>query len=242
MTERSSDDRFSVISDNLKRINENIASALQRSGRKDTVRLMGVTKTVDPDIVSFSVRQGVRLLGENRVQEFLDKRDRYEGDPEMHFIGSLQTNKVKYIIDKVSMIHSANSEKLIAEINKRAEASGLTMDILIEVNIGCEESKSGIMPDMLDDLIYRTAELKNVRLRGLMAIPPVNVDGSSEVYFDRMNRLFSDLKDKTAGDGRFLIDTLSMGMSGDYEAAIMHGSTIVRIGSVLYGYRNYSKQ
>ena len=241
MTERSSDDRFSVISDNLKRINENISEAMAAAGRKDTVRLMGVTKTVDPEIVNFSVRQGVTLLGENRVQEFLDKRDRYEGDPEVHFIGSLQTNKVKYIIDKVSMIHSANSEKLIAEINKRAQAAGLRMDILIEVNIGCEESKSGIMPDMAEELAYRTAGLDNVRLRGFMAIPPVNVDGSSEIYFDRMHRLFSDLKDKTKDDSRFRIDTLSMGMSGDYEAAIKHGSTIVRIGSVLYGYRNYSK-
>lgn len=241
MTERSSDDRFSVISDNLKRINENIAAAMSEAGRSDTVRLMGVTKTVDPDIVSYSVKQGVKLLGENRVQEYLDKRDRYEGDPEVHFIGSLQTNKVKYIIDKVSMIHSANSEKLINEINKRAEAANLTMDVLIEVNIGCEESKSGIMPDMVEELAFKTAELKNVRLRGFMAIPPVDVNGSSEVYFDKMQRLFSDIRDKTKNDGRFLIDTLSMGMSGDYQAAIKHGSTIVRIGSVLYGYRNYSK-
>jgi pyridoxal phosphate enzyme (YggS family) len=241
MTERSSDDRFSLVADNIKRINENIQNALLKAGRTDTVRLMGVTKTVDPEIVSFSVKNGVTLLGENRVQEFLDKRDRYEGDPEVHFIGGLQTNKVKYIIDKVKMIHSADSEKLINEIDHRAKNAGLTMDILIEVNIGGEESKSGIAPEMLDELAYKTAELGNVRLRGLMAIPPVDVDGSSAVYFDRMQKLFSGLKEKTAGDGRFMIDTLSMGMSGDYEEAILHGSNIVRIGSVLYGYRNYTK-
>ena len=97
------------------------------------------------------------------------------------------------------------------------------------------------MPEALDELAYRTAEMSNVRLRGLMAIPPVDVNGSSERYFAAMQKLFSDLKDKTSGDGRFLIDTLSMGMSGDYESAIMHGSTVVRIGSVLYGYRDYSK-
>lgn len=240
MKERSSD-KLSAVADNIKRINENIENAKAKAGRTDTVRLMGVTKTVDPEIVSFSVAQGVTLLGENRVQEFLEKRDRYEGDPEIHFIGGLQTNKVKYIIDKVSMIHSANSERLIDEIDKRAAKAGLTMDILIEVNIGGEESKSGIVPEALDELAYKTAELSNVRLRGLMAIPPVDVDGSSERYFAAMQRLFSDLKDKTSGDGRFMIDTLSMGMSGDYESAVMHGSTIVRIGSVLYGYRDYTK-
>ncbi len=233
-------DKFSVVADNIKRINENIGNAMLKAGRNDTVRLMGVTKTVDPAIVSFSVGKGVKLLGENRVQEFLDKRDRYEGDPEIHFIGGLQTNKVKYIIDKVSMIHSANSGHLIDEINKRAAGAGLVMDILIEVNIGREESKSGIMPEKLDELVYKTAELQNVRLRGLMAIPPVDVNGSSEKYFAEMERLFSDLKDKTKNDERFLTDTLSMGMSSDYEQAIMHGSTIVRIGSVLYGYRSYT--
>lgn len=240
MKEKSSD-KLSAVADNIKRINENIAEAMTKAGRTDTVRLMGVTKTVDPEIVSFSVSQGVTLLGENRVQEFLEKRDRYEGDPEIHFIGGLQTNKVKYIIDKVSMIHSADSAHLIEEIDRRAGKAGLKMDVLIEVNIGGEESKSGIVPEALDELAYRTAELPNVRLRGLMAIPPVDVDGSSERYFAAMHRLFADLKDKTSGDGRFLIDTLSMGMSGDYATAIMHGSTIVRIGSVLYGYRDYTK-
>ena len=239
MTERSSDSKLSVIAGNIKRIEENIEKAKLAAGRTDAVRLMGVTKTVDPEIVSFSVRNGVTLLGENRVQEFLDKRDKYEGQPEVHFIGGLQTNKVKYIIDKVKMIHSANSEKLIAEIDKRAANAGITMDILIEVNIGEEESKSGVMPAMLDELTARTAEFGNVRLRGLMAIPPVDVNGSSEKYFEKMYRLFTDLQSRTSGDSRYMIDTLSMGMSGDYEAAIRHGSTLVRIGSGLYGQRIY---
>ncbi len=239
MTAGSSDNVLSAVSDNLKRIRENIAEAKFKAGRTDEVRLMGVTKTVDPEIVSFSVKEGVTLLGENRVQEFLDKRDRYEGSPEIHFIGGLQTNKVKYIIDKVSMIHSADSEKLIREIDRRAVNAGLRMDILIEVNIGGEESKSGVMPEALDELAYMAAEMSGVRLRGLMAIPPIDVNGSSEIYFAKMQRLFSDLKDRTSGDDRFAVDTLSMGMSGDYETAILHGSTIVRIGSVLYGKRIY---
>ncbi len=239
MTAGSSDNVLSAVADNLKRIRENIENAKLKAGRTDEVRLMGVTKTVDPEIVNFTVRNGVTLLGENRVQEFLDKRDRYEGDPEIHFIGGLQTNKVKYIIDKVSMIHSADSEKLIRETDRRAVNAGLRMDILIEVNIGAEESKSGIMPEQLDELAYMAAEMNGVRLRGLMAIPPIDTDGSSERYFAQMQRLFADLRDKTAGDGRFAVDTLSMGMSGDYETAIRHGSTIVRIGSALYGKRIY---
>ena len=239
MTEGSSDSRLSVIADNIKRITENVEKAKLAAGRNDTVRIMGVTKTVDPEIVSFSVKNGIKLLGENRVQEFLDKRDRYEGDPEVHFIGGLQTNKVKYIIDKVKMIHSADSDKLISEIDKRAANAGLIMDILIEVNIGAEESKSGVMPDMLDELIAKTAAYEHIRLRGLMAIPPVDVNGSSEKYFEKMYRLFIDLRARTSSDDRYMIDTLSMGMSGDYEAAIRHGSNLVRIGSVLYGNRIY---
>ena len=239
MTEGSSDSRLSVIADNIKRITENVEKAKLAAGRNDTVCIMGVTKTVDPEIVSFSVKNGIKLLGENRVQEFLDKRDRYEGDPEVHFIGGLQTNKVKYIIDKVKMIHSADSDKLISEIDKRAANAGLIMDILIEVNIGAEESKSGVMPDMLDELIAKTAAYEHIRLRGLMAIPPVDVNGSSEKYFEKMYRLFIDLRARTSSDDRYMIDTLSMGMSGDYEAAIRHGSNLVRIGSVLYGNRIY---
>ncbi|MCR4779769.1 MAG: YggS family pyridoxal phosphate-dependent enzyme [Ruminiclostridium sp.] len=239
MTEGSSDSRLSVIADNIKRIEENIEKAKLDASRSDTVRLMGVTKTVDPEIVSFSVRNGVKLLGENRVQEFLDKRDRYEGSPEIHFIGGLQTNKVKYIIDKVKMIHSADSEKLIREIAHRAGNAQLTMDILIEVNIGGEESKSGVKPEALDELADMVGEFPDVRLRGLMAIPPVDVNGSSEKYFERMQRLFGDLRDRKNGVPGYLIDTLSMGMSGDYEAAVRHGSTIVRVGSALYGQRIY---
>ena len=113
------------------------------------------------------------------------------------------------------------------------------MDILIEVNIGGEESKSGIAPETLNELAYKTAELENVRLRGLMAIPPVDVDGSSERYFAKMQKLFSDLRSETANDSRFMIDTLSMGMSGDFEVAIEEGATIVRVGSSIFGPRNY---
>lgn len=239
MTERSSDSRFSAVADNIRCIRENIAAAADKAHRSiDSVRLMGVTKTVEPELVNFSVENGVTLLGENRVQEFLGKRDSYRGDPEIHFIGGLQTNKVKYIIGKVSMIHSADSEHLINEIGRRAAAADITADILIEINIGGEDSKSGISPDMAEELAYKAAETKGIRLRGFMTIPPPN-PGNSEMYFAKMQRLYEDLKDKTQNDSRFLIDTLSMGMSDDYEKAIEFGSTIVRIGTAMYGGRIY---
>lgn len=239
MTERLSDERFAEVSESYKRISERVATAKARAGRTDEIRIMGVTKTVSPELINHSVGLGVKLLGENRVQEFMDKRDSYDKSAEVHFIGGLQTNKVKYIIDKVSMIHSVDSIRLASEIGKRAVGCGRIMDILVEINIGGEESKSGISPAELDSFIYETAELGGVRIRGLMTIPPVDINGSSERYFAEMQELFSGMKAKASGDSRFLFDTLSMGMSGDFETAIKYGSNIVRIGSLLYGYRKY---
>lgn len=239
MTERLSDERFAEVSESYKRISERVETARLKAGRTDEIRIMGVTKTVSPELINHSVGLGVKLLGENRVQEFMDKRDSYDKSAEVHFIGRLQTNKVKYIIDKVSMIHSVDSIRLASEISKRAEGCGRIMDILVEINIGGEESKSGISPEQLESFIGETAELGGIRIRGLMTIPPVDIDGSSERYFAEMQELFSGIKAKTSGDSRFLFDTLSMGMSGDFETAIKYGSNIVRIGSLLYGYRKY---
>ena len=239
MTEKLSDERLSELDESYKRISERIENARLKAGRTDEVKLMGVTKTVAPELINRSVELGIRLLGENRVQEFLDKHESYDKRAEVHFIGALQSNKVKYIIDKVSMIHSVDSIKLASEIDKRAKAHGLTMDILVEINIGGEETKSGISPEGLKAFIDEAKELGGIRIRGLMTIPPVNIDGSSERYFAKMQEMFESLKSETGGDSRFLVDTLSMGMSGDYETAIKYGSNIVRIGSLLYGYRKY---
>ncbi len=239
MTEKLSDERFTAVSESYKRISERVEAAKVKAGRTDEVRLMGVTKTVSPELINHSINLGIRLLGENRVQEFMDKRESYDKSAEVHFIGGLQTNKVKYIIDKVSMIHSVDSIRLASEISKRASGCGRIMDILVEINIGGEESKSGISPEELDGFISEAAELEGIRIRGLMTIPPVDINGSSERYFARMQELFSGIKSKTAGDSRFQLDTLSMGMSGDFETAIKYGSNIVRIGSLLYGYRKY---
>lgn len=222
---------FDDIRESYARICENIEKAKTASGRTDKVRLMAVTKTVAPERINYAVGLGIDLLGENRVQEFMDKREQYL-PAEVHFIGGLQTNKVKYIIDKVSMIHSVDSLHLAEEISRRAGQHGLVMDILAEINIGGEETKGGITPESAPEFCAQLRELPNIRLRGLMTIPP---PGCGENAFAAMQRLFSDIQSEQQGT----FDTLSMGMSGDYETAVKHGSTIVRIGSGLFGYRNY---
>ena len=221
---------FEDIRRNYLGICENIA----RSGRD--VRIMAVTKTVSPERINYAIGLGISLLGENRVQEYLDKRESYK-PAEVHFIGGLQTNKVKYIIDKVSMIHSVDSLRLAEEIDRRAAQHGIVMDILTEINIGEEQTKGGITADSAEEFCARVAELPNIRLRGLMTIPPA---GCSESVFADMQELFERLKvENSHNRENAAFDTLSMGMSGDYEAAIKYGATIVRIGSGLFGYRKY---
>lgn len=226
---------FSDIENNFRFIIESLEEAMDKCGRKDAVRFMAVTKTVPCEKINFAEKLGINLLGENRVQEFLEKHDKYSPSSEIHFIGGLQNNKVKYIIDKVAMIHSVDSEKLAQEINRRAAAHGLVMDILMEINIGGEESKGGLAPNAFIETAKAVSEMENVRIRGLMTIPPV---GGDEKYFAMMQELFEESKQKYP----FLsgMDTLSMGMSGDYLAAVKYGSTIVRIGSGLFGYRRYN--
>ena len=223
------------IRENYLRIRENIESAKAAAHRSDEVRVMAVTKTVDPGRINLAVGLGIDLLGENRVQEFLGKREAY-APAEIHFIGGLQTNKVKYIIDKVSMIHSVDSLRLAEEINRRAEACGIIMDILAEINIGEEESKGGVFAQDASELCAGLAELKNVRLRGLMTIPP---PGCSESVFARMQELFESLRSTAQETENARFDVLSMGMSEDYETAVKFGATIVRIGSGLFGRRKY---
>ncbi len=222
------------IRENYLRICENIENAKAKANRSDSVRLMAVTKTVPVERVNFAISLGIDLLGENRVQEFMDKREGYS-QAEVHFIGGLQTNKVKYIIDKVSMIHSVDSFHLAEEISRRAVASGRIMDILTEINIGEEQTKGGITAEEAKDFCGKVAELEGVRLRGLMTIPP---PGCDECVFAKMQELFETLKSSENIDKQ-RFDVLSMGMSGDYQKAIKYGATIVRIGSGLFGQRKY---
>lgn len=236
MTEKTSN--IAVI-ENLKIIRNNIAVAAEKSGRKESdIRLMAVTKTVAPELVNIAIENGVDLLGENRVQEYLDKKDSYNSGCEVQFIGHLQTNKVKYIIDKVSMIQSVDSVKLATEISKNAVKNNLIMDILVEINIGQEVSKSGTSPQEALELVDEISKLDGIKVRGIMSIPPIcEKKADSLRYFSSLRQIFVDISAKNIDN--VYMDYLSMGMSQDYEAAIEMGANIVRIGSALFGQRQY---
>jgi len=237
MTEKTSD---LVVLENLKVIRDKVAAAAEKSGRKPgDVRIMAVTKTVAPELVNVAINNGINLLGENRVQEYLDKKDSYVPNTETHFIGHLQTNKVKYIIDKVSMIQSVDSIKLAKEISKNALKNNLTMDVLVEINIGDEESKSGIEAEKAEELIREIAQLEAIRVKGIMSIPPICDNKEQSLnYFSRLRQIFVDISAKNIDN--VYMEYLSMGMSQDFEAAIEMGANIVRIGSALFGQRQYN--
>lgn len=228
-------DDFKYIDENLKRIRFNIAESTEKYRKSgDEIRLMAVTKTVSAEAVNHAVSLGIDLLGENRVQEYQSKKEFYDKSAEVQFIGHLQTNKVKYIIGSVSMIQSVGSVKLASEINRLAEINGKVMDILCEVNIGGEESKSGVSPDKLEELLVNIAPMQNIRVKGLMTIPPPS---ESDVFLAKMQELFLKTKEKNISG--ISMDVLSMGMTHDYAEAIKYGSTLVRIGTGLFGARIY---
>ena len=228
------------IAENVKQVKENMAAAARRCGREpDGILLCAATKMNDASRVREAIAAGVDVCGENRVQELTEKLEQgaYSGCP-LHFIGHLQKNKVKYIVGKVSLIHSADSLELIGVIDKRAAALGVTQDILLEVNIGGEEAKSGFAPDKLGEVLPRMADFRAVRVRGLMAIPPIceNME-ENRPYFRTMKQLFVDIGAKKYDN--VTMDFLSMGMSADYEAAIEEGANIVRVGTGIFGARDY---
>ena len=226
----------------IQEIKDKISGAALASGRQPSeILLLAVSKTVEPSRMEEAMREGVTLFGENYVQELLSKYDSlHEKGARFHFIGHLQTNKVKYIIDKVEMIHSVDSKKLADEISKQAKKHGITVDVLIEVNVAGEASKSGIAPEMVPELAEHIDSLSNVRLRGLMCIPPFDAEGKRlEGYFKQVNQLFVDMKDKKTDNNDICF--LSMGMSSDFEQAIACGSNMVRVGTAIFGARNYNK-
>ncbi len=228
------------IAQRLSEVEKRIESAAQKSGRKRSdILLVAVTKTHPPEMINAAIAAGVTDIGENKPQEV---RDKYNAvDPvNWHLIGHLQTNKVKYVIDKCCMIHSVDSVKLMDEIDARARACGKVMDILIQVNISGEESKSGIAPEELDFVLKYAANTPNLKVRGLMTIAPNTGESDiNKLHFNNMHKLFSDTKMKTYDN--VSMDYLSMGMSGDFEDAIECGANIVRIGSAIFGKRDYSK-
>ena len=205
------------------------------------VKLIAVTKTVPVEVINDAISCGVTAIGENKVQELLSKYESLDKENlEIHLIGKLQTNKVKYIIDKVDLIHSVDNLKLANTIDKHASLCGKVQDILVQVNISREDSKGGVLPEELFDFVCQLSDLANIRVRGLMCIPSVEVvKGENARYFLDMKKMLVDINDKKLDN--INMDILSMGMSGDYKTAIECGSTMVRIGTKIFGKRNYTE-
>lgn len=231
--------RFADIEYNLDVIRNRISEAAIKSGRNpEDVTLMAVTKTVDPIFINHAIEYGINLIGENKVQEFLSKEDylHMEGC-KAHLIGHLQTNKVKQIVGKVDMIQSVDSIKLAKEIEKQSVNKGVITNCLVEVNIGDEDSKTGLELSMLEDTVYQISEMKNIRIKGLMTIPPLCEEKELNRYFSKMHQMFVDISSKKIDN--VSMEILSMGMSSDYESAILNGSNLVRVGTSIFGQRIY---
>lgn len=236
MTEKSSIDIFD---ENYGIICENIANAALKVNKspKDII-LLAATKTVSAEVINHAIDAGVNYIGENRVQEFLSKESMLSGNAHRHFIGHLQSNKIKDIVGKVEMIQSVHSVQTASAIAKASLTASVTTDILLEVNIGREENKSGFLKEELDEAIEIISKIEGVKLKGLMAIPPI-CEKNTEIipFFEEMYKLFIDNRDKKIDN--VSMDCLSMGMSSDYAEAIMCGSNLVRVGTALFGRRNY---
>ncbi len=230
------------IRENIDAVNKIKQEAAVKSGRKpEDVLLCAVTKTRTADEINEAVDAGITDIGENKVQEIIDKFDKVK-PVRWHMIGHLQTNKVKYIIDKVSMIHSVDSMHLAEEINKRAIQHGITMDILIQVNSAQEESKFGIATDQTEDMIREILDkCSNLRLRGLMCIAPFAENPDDvRTYFAQVKELYDEYG--SIEHEHLDFKYLSMGMSHDYEVAISEGSNLIRVGTAIFGERNYNKK
>ena len=228
------------ISENIAAIRQQIALAAERSGRTAAdITLVGASKMNDAAACREAIAAGIDALGENRVQEMTQKlaEDAYAGAP-LHFIGHLQRNKVKQVVGKAALIQSVGSEELLREIDRQAEKLGLVQDILLEVNIGREEAKSGFDPDAVTAAAEAALSLPHVRVRGLMTIPPADADRDATMrYFQEVQALYVDINTKLFHNE---LKCLSMGMSGDYMDAIRCGATMVRVGTAIFGARNYN--
>lgn len=240
MEKLSTDPRFQQITDHYRRIQAEIAAAAEHSGRQASdIRFMAVTKTVEPVYINHALSLGIDLIGENKVQEFLGKREYLNLENcEKHLIGHLQTNKVRQIVGEVDMIESVDSLRLAQEISRQSVKRGLTTQVLLELNIGGEGSKTGMEPAALEETACAIAQMPGIQIRGLMAIPPIcEEDAVLRGFFSNMHRLFIDMRAKKIDN--ISMDILSMGMSGDYIQAIEEGANLVRIGSALFGARVY---
>lgn len=227
------------IAENIARVRANIAAAAEEAGRNvSEITLVGASKMNDADACRQAIAAGIDVLGENREQEMTKKlaEHAYDGAP-LHFIGHLQRNKVKNVVGKVAMIESVGSLELLSAIDKQAEKLGIVQDILLEVNIGGEEAKSGFAPAELTGAAEAALQMAHIRVRGLMTIPPADSDRETNMrYFQEVRALFVDINEKMFHNK---LKCLSMGMSGDFEDAIRSGATMVRVGTAIFGARHY---
>lgn len=216
--------------DELKRNIETVLNRVDKAAKAvgHAVTVVAATKTVEPKFINAAIGSGIKDVGENRVQEYIGKRDSVTG-AKWHFIGTLQSNKAKYLVGSVALIQSVNSASLAAEIDRLACRRGVVQDVLIEINVGGEKSKTGALLEFADELIEYARSLKNLSVRGIMAVPPKDCD-------DAVYRAAYGVYERNKTDG---FDILSMGMSGDYERAIAFGSNMVRPGTALFGARNF---
>lgn len=234
------DARKADIEYNLDVINEKIAESAIKSGRtRDDVQLMAVTKTVDPIFINFALDYGVNMIGENRVQEMLRKKPLLHlQNVQKHLIGHLQTNKAGQIVGEVDMIQSVDSLKIAKEIAKQSIKKNIVTDVLLEINVGDEESKTGFSVSEFYENLYEISEIGGICIKGLMTIPPICEKNTILCkYFENIYNIYVDIKKKKLDN--IGMNILSMGMSGDYEQAILNGSNLVRIGSSIFGPRIY---
>lgn len=228
------------IASNIEKVRENIKNSCENSGRDlSEVKLIAVSKTKPLPDLEEAYAAGCRDFGENKVQEIMDKYDHMPSDVRWHMIGHLQTNKVKYIVDKVYMIHSVDSLKLAEVISKEAIKKNVTVKILVEVNVAGEETKFGGSIEATYELIDNISKLPNIELCGLMTIAPYTVDAeTNRQYFVDLKQLYIDVNNKKQDNVNMY--ELSMGMTGDYQVAIEEGATMVRVGTGIFGERNYN--
>ena len=248
-----------IMEEKLEQIRQTIAEAALRRGRNpDDIRIVGVTKTVSPEQIASAIRAGIEILGGNYIQETLDKMEtlsvmNLEPPVSWHFIGRLQSNKAKFAARYFDLIHSVHNEKLAVEIDRQAARHNKVQDVLIQVNTGGESSKTGISAQKAPELVRRTASLRNIRVRGLMTMPPFfdepeRVRPFFRMLYDLKRRIEDEVltqnsptetafADGSAGDSGAAMDQLSMGMTGDYETAVEEGATLVRIGTAIFGER-----
>ena len=238
--EKSLSERMRIFDENYPRVLEEIARAAEQAGRRpEEITLLAATKTVPLEVINHAIDRGLSCMGENRVQELLDKYDGLHRDRcDVQFIGQLQTNKVKYLIGRVSCIQSVGSVKLAREISRLCLRENTTMKVLVEVNIGREESKGGVLPEALYECVDEIRTLPGIQVAGLMAIPPVADEKTKNSnYFTEMRQVFIDILTKKYDNVD--MDYLSMGMTNDFETAIACGANMVRVGTAIFGKRPY---